>query len=339
MTKTKSQARMGRSSQAQASQQSKIPKILPTEKNPIMIQFGKSHPEHTQAMVDKIIFQYLRFMHLKIDHPDKLFAPSPLVDAMWHAHILSTKEYFAFCARHNRGNFIHHDPTLGYGDQRYQETLKEYQQKFNQNQDKLVWGDGPHPFYKKFKANMPQGYAAQINAEVDDDDEEEDDKKPPAETRSAAIKTETDGQGSARRRSDSKEDEPLPKRKRPDPAVSSIEQGNIVKQEGGVSIKQESDKSEDDREEAEYEDVEEEDEGEIEEEPEIDWDDGKGATEEERIEWHRKWDMEDNHEADGFEKGSYGNCWNVCSWYNGGYDIHCAGCRESSEGIGSFSCG
>jgi hypothetical protein len=209
---------MGGSSQAQVSQQAKIPKILPTEKNPIMIQFGKSHPEHTQVMVDKILFEYLSFMYLKIEHPDKLFAPSLLVDAMWHAHILSTKEYSAFCARHNRGIFIHHDPTLGYGDQRYQETLKEYQQAFNQDPDKLVWGDGTHPFYKKFKANTPKGYTAQINAEVDDD--EEGDRKPPAETRSAAIKTETDGQGSARRRSDSKEDEPLPKRKRPDPSGS-----------------------------------------------------------------------------------------------------------------------
>ena len=63
--------------------------------------------------------EYLRFMQLKIASPMYRYAPSDKIDALWHAHILSTVQYQIFCERHNGGSFIHHDPSMGDMKNRY----------------------------------------------------------------------------------------------------------------------------------------------------------------------------------------------------------------------------
>ena len=46
------------------------------------------------------------------------------------AHILSTREYFAFCDRYNKNKYIHHNPTLTNGHVMYKDTLRKYKDFF-----------------------------------------------------------------------------------------------------------------------------------------------------------------------------------------------------------------
>ena len=40
---------------------------------------------------------------------ESLSIPTKIVDLIWHAHILHTKDYIAFC-NHVAGGYIHHTP-------------------------------------------------------------------------------------------------------------------------------------------------------------------------------------------------------------------------------------
>lgn len=56
------------------------------------------------------------------------------------AHILSTKEYFAFCDRHNEGEYIHHDPSMTDVPARYNLTWKKYVELFGHcPKDLSIW--------------------------------------------------------------------------------------------------------------------------------------------------------------------------------------------------------
>ena len=56
------------------------------------------------------------------------------------AHILSTKEYFAFCDRHNEGEYIHHDPSMTDVPARYNLTWKKYFELFGSYPKNLsIW--------------------------------------------------------------------------------------------------------------------------------------------------------------------------------------------------------
>jgi len=63
--------------------------------------------------------EYLKFLELKIaveDYDASVLSPSPIVDAVWHAHILDTKAYAAdvalmhTLARVSHARFVHHNP-------------------------------------------------------------------------------------------------------------------------------------------------------------------------------------------------------------------------------------
>ena len=70
--------------------------------------------------VEIAIGEYKRFLELKIDNPDLNFAPTYLMDEVWHFHILDTKRYSMNC--HNMfGKFLHHAPSYG----PYDEPTKE----------------------------------------------------------------------------------------------------------------------------------------------------------------------------------------------------------------------
>ena len=109
--------------------------ITSPEKRAVIIQFRKDNP-HADA--DVVFEEYLKFIRIKISDTSIPFAPSPLIDKMWHAHILSTREYQQFCDRHNNGNFIHHDPTMNQGQRRYELTLQAYR-KFLGEPNVAVW--------------------------------------------------------------------------------------------------------------------------------------------------------------------------------------------------------
>jgi hypothetical protein len=60
-------------------------------------------------LASRIVNQALAFLAASAESPVPL-SPSHLVDFGWHAFILHTKEYAAFCDR-VAGHFLHHDPT------------------------------------------------------------------------------------------------------------------------------------------------------------------------------------------------------------------------------------
>ena len=52
--------------------------------------------------------EFLRFCVLR-HHTKRTISPSAWVDVFWHAFILHTEDYHAFCARHF-GSYFHHSP-------------------------------------------------------------------------------------------------------------------------------------------------------------------------------------------------------------------------------------
>jgi hypothetical protein len=75
------------------------------------------------AMIEEYTaFMRVRWLEARMPVAEQLpLGPSTVVDAVWHAHILDTRAYAAFCQRHF-GRFEHHDPCMNNGQYAY--TLK-----------------------------------------------------------------------------------------------------------------------------------------------------------------------------------------------------------------------
>lgn len=58
---------------------------------------------------ERIVDQAIAFLAACANHPEQQLAPSPTVDHGWHAFLLYTREYAAFCQQ-QAGHFIHHIP-------------------------------------------------------------------------------------------------------------------------------------------------------------------------------------------------------------------------------------
>lgn len=80
--------------------------------------------------------EYKRFIAIRLARPDVSIVPSLLIDEFWHAHILFTREYLAFCKAINDGKYIHHMPFLKddklVGDPSMRKTLRLYRELFGQ---------------------------------------------------------------------------------------------------------------------------------------------------------------------------------------------------------------
>ena len=129
MPKTKKKTAT-KSTTSSKKQKLKVPTLTDEEKRVVMIQYEK---ENDSDGAQALLVEYLKFMQIKIgeqDTTDKKVAPSKKIDEMWHAHILSTKEYFAFCERYNDGEYIHHDPSMTDVPTRYTLTWRKYLELF-----------------------------------------------------------------------------------------------------------------------------------------------------------------------------------------------------------------
>jgi len=81
--------------------------------------------ENPDIPAEKIIEaaeEYKYFVYLKILTGESLTIPTKLVDFIWHAHILHTKQYFQFCET-IAGQYIHHTPEL-YDEKNYKDSVK-----------------------------------------------------------------------------------------------------------------------------------------------------------------------------------------------------------------------
>ncbi|MFC7866532.1 glycine-rich domain-containing protein [Streptomyces murinus] len=68
------------------------------------------HPDVDKATARRIVGQAAGFIATSGQQPAQSLAPSKLVDYGWHAFILHTVDYAAFCQR-IVGRFVHHVPT------------------------------------------------------------------------------------------------------------------------------------------------------------------------------------------------------------------------------------
>ncbi|MFD8315947.1 glycine-rich domain-containing protein [Kitasatospora purpeofusca] len=66
------------------------------------------HPELTQDTAERILAEALAYLWTVSRYRDMPLAPSPAVDAGWHALILNTAIYAGLCEKLN--GFIHHYP-------------------------------------------------------------------------------------------------------------------------------------------------------------------------------------------------------------------------------------
>mmetsp|Transcript_19881 Transcript_19881/g.30285 ORF Transcript_19881/g.30285 Transcript_19881/m.30285 type:complete len:266 (+) Transcript_19881:197-994(+) len=81
-----------------------------------LIQLTENMHNLNTETSEKVFFAYKQFIEIKIlreDYDAKLFSPPPLVDHMWHAHILDTAKYGTSCQR-SIGKMIHHNPRGGH---------------------------------------------------------------------------------------------------------------------------------------------------------------------------------------------------------------------------------
>jgi hypothetical protein len=65
--------------------------------------------EWERRLAERVISQTAAFVKVCADNPDRVLAPSRLVDAGWHVFILDTAGYAEFCER-VAGRFVHHRP-------------------------------------------------------------------------------------------------------------------------------------------------------------------------------------------------------------------------------------
>jgi hypothetical protein len=87
-----------------------VPKIsaLEQEKLEFVIRRLVVREGFDEAEAQQLRIEFLRFISLKFVTTERL-NPSQKVDEFWHAFIVHTEEYIAFCNR-NFGYYVHHRP-------------------------------------------------------------------------------------------------------------------------------------------------------------------------------------------------------------------------------------
>ena len=97
-------------------------------------------------LVDELETEYKRFIFLNIAYRGEIIPIAGAVDELWHAHILFTRDYSAFCNTVN-GEYIHHNPTVddeekeALGSAYSDNTLTLYKKTFGELNEN-VWRPG-----------------------------------------------------------------------------------------------------------------------------------------------------------------------------------------------------
>ena len=89
---------------------------------------------------EQAVTEYRKFLYL-VATSSRILAPSPLIDRVWHQHLMDTKTYFdAFCPQ-ILGKTLHHFPGRppARTDSAYLETLAQYQAEFGEVAPHKIW--------------------------------------------------------------------------------------------------------------------------------------------------------------------------------------------------------
>ncbi|MEV3907540.1 glycine-rich domain-containing protein [Streptomyces canus] len=84
--------------------------VDPEVMNRLVRRVTTDHPEITDETARRIVGQAAAFFATSGQQPGHSLVPSELVDYGWHAFILHTADYAAFCQK-TVGRFVHHVPT------------------------------------------------------------------------------------------------------------------------------------------------------------------------------------------------------------------------------------
>jgi hypothetical protein len=116
-----------------------VPKLLKEE----------SEDFPSEAFAKSAILEYKRYLAIKQKFPKIEIAPSPIVDKVWHMHILDTKQYMRDCNL-IFGEYMHHGPSFDPDEEeqkemmdRYERTLELYQKLFGMSPVEMFWARIP----------------------------------------------------------------------------------------------------------------------------------------------------------------------------------------------------
>ena len=86
------------------------------------------------------VTEYRKFLYL-VATSDGILAPSPLIDSIWHLHLMDTKAYFEVFCPQVLGKTLHHIPGRppARSDRAYLETLAQYQTEFGEVAPHKIW--------------------------------------------------------------------------------------------------------------------------------------------------------------------------------------------------------
>jgi len=90
----------------------------------------------------RAVVEVIKFLSLAAGYRGGSLTPSHRVDLAWHEFILCTRAYEQFCQQ-TFGKFIHHQPdgTNKFNQQRFNETLRLYRQRFGAPPDEFWIGE------------------------------------------------------------------------------------------------------------------------------------------------------------------------------------------------------
>jgi hypothetical protein len=110
-----------------------------------LLKDEKEKFKDSETLVWSAIGEYKRFLRMKVAYPDMEISPSPLVDEVWHVHILDTRQYMKDCDK-LFGFYLHHAPSFGNSQEekkemgdRYRKTLQVYESLFKEPAPVLLW--------------------------------------------------------------------------------------------------------------------------------------------------------------------------------------------------------
>lgn len=112
----------------------------------LAMEQGWSLQQARQAVVE---YRRFCFMACVADHP---VTPSEEVDAVWHLHLLHTRDYWEVFCPHVLGRPLHHGPTLGGRQEenrfyeQYAQTLRSYEQWFGGPPPQAWWPSAKERF-------------------------------------------------------------------------------------------------------------------------------------------------------------------------------------------------
>ena len=112
--------------------------ILSEEDSQLILRSWSRKSFKTDEYKQRLVFEYLRYITIKISFPDEIYSPSLVIDSIWHEHILFTRQYQSFSYINNNNAFIHHEPFTG-SYQHYLRTLSKYKEMFNEPPPQVYW--------------------------------------------------------------------------------------------------------------------------------------------------------------------------------------------------------